>query len=231
MNAKLMQRFARWHIWLGWAIAVPLVLWTLTGLVMVARPIEQVRGDHLRLPIEEQALPADVQIAVALPAATTRPVRSVTTKVEGRTTVTRIEYLDGSSEHFRADGSRLGPLTDVEARLLVAERIVGGAAVASVTRFEADETPFDFRREIPVWQVALEDGTHVYVGIESGAIEAVRTRFWRVFDLMWGLHIMDLETREDTSHPVLILFAGLALLGSLLGTALLFRRRRARPRA
>ena len=229
MNAKLMQRFARWHIWLGWAIAVPLVMWTLSGLVMVARPIEQVRGEHLRLPVEEQALPPDVQIAVQLPADSTRPVRSVTTQVEGRTTVTRIAYLDGTSERFGADGTRMAPLTDVEARLLVAERIVGGDAVASVTRFAAEDPPLDFRREIPVWQVALEDGTDVYVGIESGAIEAVRTRFWRVFDLMWGLHIMDLESREDTSHPVLILFAGLALLGTLLGTALLFRRRRSRP--
>ena len=124
----------------------------------------------------------------------------------------------------------MAPLTDVEARLLVAERIVGGDRIAAVTRFDADEPPLDFRREIPVWQVALEDGTHVYVGIESGAIEAVRTRFWRVFDLMWGLHIMDLETREDTHHPVLILFAALALLGTLIGTALLFRRRRSRTR-
>ncbi len=43
-----MTKFARWHIWLGWLIGVPLVMWTLTGLVMVARPIEEVRGDHLR---------------------------------------------------------------------------------------------------------------------------------------------------------------------------------------
>ncbi len=48
---------------------------------------------------------------------------------------------------------------------------------------------------------------------------------------MWGLHIMDLEAREDTSHPVLIVFAGLALVGTLIGTVLLFRRRRSRIRA
>jgi len=44
----MMRRLAKWHIWLGWLVGVPLVMWTLTGLVMVSRPIETVRGDHLR---------------------------------------------------------------------------------------------------------------------------------------------------------------------------------------
>ena len=56
----------------------------------------------------------------------------------------------------------------------------------------------------------------------------MRTEWWRTFDLMWGLHIMDLETREDTSHPVLIIFALLSILGALLGCVLMFRRRKAR---
>ena len=88
--------------------------------------------------------------------------------------------------------------------------------------------PFDFRRPLPVWQVALADGTHIYVGRDTGEIEAVRTRWWRIFDFMWGLHIMDLQEREDTSHPILILFTALALIGTLMGTMLLFRRRKAR---
>ena len=41
-----------------------------------------------------------------------------------------------------------------------------------------------------------------------------------------GLHIMDLQTREDTSHPILIIFAALSVFGALMGTVLLFRRRR-----
>ena len=227
-SQRVMRRFARWHIWLGWLVGLPVLMWTLTGLVMVAKPIEEVRGEHLRIEEPEAALPPDTDIAVSLPQASTPPIRSVTTQVERGEVVTRITYMDGTSDRFRADGRRMAPFSEVEARLLVAERIRGGDRVASATRFSAAEVPFDFRRPIPVWQVALEDGTHVYVGTETGRIEAVRTRWWRIFDIMWGLHIMDLQTREDTSHPILILFAALGVIGAFLGCILMFRRRKSR---
>ncbi len=115
-------------------------------------------------------------------------------------------------------------------RDFVGQRIVGGDAIASIRRFSAEDAPFDLRRPIPSWQAALEDGTHVYIHAETGELAAVRTQFWRVFDFMWGLHIMDLESREDTSHPILILFAALALAGTILGSILMFRRRKARAR-
>ncbi|MFW2349908.1 PepSY domain-containing protein [Qipengyuania sp.] len=225
---RTMGRFAKWHIWLGWLVGFPVLMWTVTGLVMVAKPIEEVRGNHLRIEVPERALPADTQIAVSLPSESTRPVRSVTTQVERGETVTRIAYMDGTNARFRPDGSAMGPLSEVEARLIVAEGINGGDKVVSSTRFDADAVPFDFRRAMPVWQVALEDGTHVYVGADTGRIEAVRTRWWRVFDFVWGLHIMDLQTREDTHHPILIVFALLSVIGALLGCVLMFRRRKAR---
>lgn len=153
-----MRNLAKWHIWLGWLVGVPIAMWLATGLFMVARPIE-------------------------------------------------------------------------DARALVATRIIGGDKIARVTLFPADKVPFDFRRPLAVWQVALEDGTNVYVGRDTGDIEAVRTRWWRAFDFAWGLHIMDLSEREDTSHPVLIIFAALSLTGALIGCVLMFRRRRARVAA
>ena len=45
---RIMRQFARWHIWLGWLVGFPILMWTVTGLWMVARPIEEVRGEHLR---------------------------------------------------------------------------------------------------------------------------------------------------------------------------------------
>lgn len=227
--AKAMRLFAKWHIWLGWLTGVPLVLWCVSGLVMVARPIEEVRGTELRREFAPAALPPGNPAPVQIEAEAAPTVKEIRTFMQNGRPVTMITLLDESVERYDAITARpLGPFTDVEARLLVAKAIVGGDRVESVQLTDAKNPPFDFRQPIAAWQVTLADGTHVYVGRDSGEIAAVRTRWWRVFDFMWGLHIMDLQTREDTHHPILILFAALALIGSVLGTTLLFRRRKAR---
>jgi PepSY-associated TM region len=221
----LMRRFARWHIWLGWIVGLPVLMWTVTGLFMVARPIEQVRGEHLRVAAKAEALPAGSEIVLAVPQ--DKPVRSITTAMESGKVVTRLDYADGSLARFGEDGAALPALDEAAARALVAAEIAGGEKVVSATLYPADKVPFDFRRPMSAWQVALADGTHVYVGQHGGKIEAVRTRWWRTFDFMWGLHILDPQAREDTSHPLLIGLAALSVIGALLGCVLLFRRRRA----
>ncbi len=227
---RWMTRFARWHIWLGWLVGVPIVMWMVTGLVMVARPIDAVRGNHLRIDQAEQALPLANPAPVLNEIDVPRTVREIRTFMQRGRPVTLVTRLDGSTARFNAlDGVMIEPLDEQEARELVAKTIKGGNMIAAMRLFAADKVPFDFRRPIDVWQAELADGTRIYVGQYTGEIEAVRTRWWRLFDFMWGLHIMDLEAREDTSHPILILFAALGLTGSLLGTILMFRRRKARP--
>jgi hypothetical protein len=228
---KTMRLFAKWHIWLAWLTGIPILMWVVTGLVMVAKPIEEVRGNHLVKDVPAENLPRDITIAVNLPAEWEKEVRSISSSMERGELITRINYADGTSDRLRENGAKMGPLSELEARLIVEERIDGGDEVAYTQRFDAENVPFDFRVPKPVWQVALKDGTHVYVGTESGRIEAVRTRWWRTFDFAWGLHIMDLETREDTSHPILILFAALSVVASILGVVLMFRRRKARVKA
>lgn len=222
----IMPRLARWHIWLGWLVGVPIVLWLASGLFMTLRPIGEVRGEHLRRALPEAPL-VIAGSALAAPEARLKELRLV--MQQGRA-VAILTGLDGSIRRVdAASGAALPPLDAAAARALVAERIVGGDKVVRVTAYAADKAPFDFRRPLAVWQVRLADGTNVYVGRETGEIEAVRTRWWRAFDLAWGLHIMDLSGREDTSHPVLIGFAALALGSAIIGCVLMFRRRRARP--
>ena len=224
----LMQRLAKWHIWLGWLVGVPIVMWTATGLFMVAKPIEEVRGNHLRKPVAE----APLVIADSPLATEDAQLSEMRIVMQNGRAVALLTDLDGAITRVDvATSSPIPALDAAAARTLVSERIVGGDDVRSVTLFGAEDVPFDFRRPLAVWQVALEDGTHVYVGRDTGEIEAVRTRWWRWFDVMWGLHIMDLSEREDTSHPILILFAALGLIGALLGSILMFRRRKARVKA
>jgi hypothetical protein len=223
-----MRTLAKWHIWLGWLVGVPIAMWLATGLFMVARPIEAVRGDHIRrdVPAEALVIPGST---LAAPDAALAEMRVT---MQGGRAVAILTGLDGATRRVDfASGEPLPPLDAAAARALVAERIAGGDKVVRVTLFPADKTPFDFRRPLAAWQVALEDGTNVYVGRDTGQIEAVRTRWWRAFDLAWGLHIMDLRTREDTSHPLLIAFAALSLAGALIGCVLMFRRRKARRTA
>ena len=37
----------RWHIWLGWLVGIPMLFWTVSGVLMVWKPIEEVRGTDL----------------------------------------------------------------------------------------------------------------------------------------------------------------------------------------
>lgn len=218
-------RLARWHVWLGWLVAVPLLLWTATGLWMVARPIEEVRGTHLRA--QPLALPPITALRLPDPAGMRVEHMELQMRVDGPMWV--LHGQDGAMAAF--DARRNIPLRPVDAAL--AGRIADAAlaapgAITSVRRFAADANPVDLRRDRPAWQVKYDDGLRVYVDADTGQVLAVRSRQWRLFDIAWGLHIMDLETREDTSHPLLIGFAALALVSVLFGSVLMFRRRRAK---
>lgn len=223
-----MLQLARWHIWLAWLFGFPTLMWLVTGLFMAARPIAEVRGEHIRVNPAPATLPAG-ELARMVISGDDLPIE-MRTRMQGNSAITSVTYADGKVErYFAHSGEAVPPVDMATARTIVAMQVAGGDKVGEITLFEADNPPSDFRRNIPVWQVALTDGTHVYVGQETGEIEAIRTRWWRAFDFMWGLHIMDLQKREDTSHPILIIFAALSVAGALIGCILMFRRRKARP--
>lgn len=215
---KLRQSFRRYHIWLGWIVGLPFLAWTLSGLVMVARPIEEVRGEGLigeapALPFGTRPVPPQIG---------PRPVTSL--KLEQRREGPRwvIGYSDGGSRLAdAATGRLLPPLTAAAARAAVEARYTGKAKVKAIDRTSASDPPLDLRRKIDAWRVTMDDGTRFYVNAATGEIAARRTRWWRIYDFMWGLHIMDLKTREDTSNPLVIGFGIIALVTTIMALVLL----------
>ena len=228
MASKIHARslLRRYHIWLGWLIGVPMLFWTLSGVVMVWKTNDEVRGVAL---LSDPA-PFTLAAPLIVPRVEGRGLNSLT--IEPRATGPRwiLRFADGGSRLADpASGALLPPLSAADAVREVMTRYTGKASVAGVTRTDPARPPLELRREIAAWAVMMSDGTHFYVDASNGEIVARRTRWWRFYDWMWGLHIMDLQTREDIHNPWIIGFGIATLVTTLLALVLLpltIRRRR-----
>ncbi len=210
----------RIHIWLGWLIGVPLLLWTVSGLWMVARPIDEVRGTHLKMEPPALAL-ASAPVFPALPTDHGAPL-SVKLEQQWDGPVWIASFAHGHEMRASAqDGHWFPPVTEAQARAIARHWYKPDSKILSAKHTPADAPPLDLRKERPAWGITFADGAHLYVDADTGSLLAIRSGQWRVFDVMWGLHIMDLQSREDTHHPILIFFASFAALGVLLGLVLL----------
>jgi len=222
IRQSLMRRFARWHIWLGWVVAIPLLMWVVTGLVMVARPIETVRGSDL------VAKPGPFDPAKLAFPEIGEPVTSATlvNQVDGPVWI--VTAANGRRARYSAGQSiALSPVDKTEAQRIARASYAGKGKLEGLAYFPADAAPLDLRQENDSWQAHYSDDTNLYIDATTGEILAVRTGWWRVYDFMWGLHIMDPATREKSHNPFVIAFAAVSLAGVLLGAILLFRRRKA----
>jgi uncharacterized iron-regulated membrane protein len=217
-QSRLRSRLRRWHVWLGWIAGLPILFWVASGLAMVARPIEEVRGEHL---LREAA-----EIRLSGPAVPPKlagvPLKSLVLEQRAAGPRWVVTFADGRSRLADArTGTLLPPLTASAALREVTARYAGAAQVRSVSLTSPEAPPIELRRPISAWRIVMDDGTHFYVNAQSGKIAAVRTRLWRFYDWMWGLHIMDLKTREDSHNPLVVGFAVISLTMVLLALVLL----------
>lgn len=212
------SRLRRWHVWLGWLVGLPMLFWTVSGLVMVAKPIEEVRGTDLIAP------PKAISFNEALVAPEIQAWPIIAVKLEPRADGPRwvIAFADGKSRLADPATGRILPrLGAADAAREVTARYTGKAKVVETSRVAADSPPLELRRAMDGWRVRMSDGTHFYVDGGSGEIVAKRTSWWRFYDIMWGLHIMDLQGREETHNPWIVTFAALSLGMVLLALTLL----------
>ncbi|WP_341501965.1 PepSY domain-containing protein [Gallaecimonas sp. GXIMD4217] len=212
------SRLRQWHRYLALVVGIQLLLWLLSGLYMVLVPLDRVHGDHL------------VREATSKQAVTPLPPGAV----DGELLELRLVqdplgplYLARTEQGWqRFDAVTLQALGRPDAKEI---RRRAQALYAGEGNPELSLLPRHPRelggRPGPVWRADFDGlfAPSLYFDADTGLLRAKRSDLWRAFDLLWMLHIMDYDTREEVNHPLLQLASLAALLFALAGLWLLAR--------
>lgn len=206
------------HKYLSFFISVQLLLWTVSGIYFAFNKIELVRGEQYRL---TESFPINFN-EVNFSRSDVQQVKAVNRLGEIIFVVSSsmgVEYLD-------AFGSPVNKLNKNE----VFEIVSASSTLMPIDLEEITESSkgSEFRgRDLPLFKVtSLNDKDkkiNLYLNVFSGEITAVRSLQWRIWDLMWGFHIMDWQTRDKINNIFLKIFSILALVSSISGILLFFK--------
>tara|TARA_E500000331_G_scaffold301184_1_gene302491 strand:- start:8 stop:664 length:657 start_codon:yes stop_codon:yes gene_type:complete len=206
------------HKYLSILISIQLLLWTISGIYFAFNQIELVRGEQYRLP---QVFSIDLS-----------KINLVLDSVKNIQVARRfgeeilIVRKEAGTEYLSLEGVALEKLSREEAKSIVSS--VTSLTPLAVEEINDPEPGSEYRgRNLPLFKVVTQDQENdeinVYVDAISGQVVAIRSQQWRLWDLMWGLHIMDWETRDEINNWLLKLFSVLALISSLTGVFIFFR--------
>ena len=206
------------HKYLSFLISIQLLLWTVSGIYFAFNKIENVRGEQYR---EEPNGKVDFS-KLNLEIDGAQNIR-VTDRMDQQ-----ILVVDGiyGREYLDFYGKDVQQLNAEEAKTLSAKHT--SLIPESVELVTENIVGSEFRgRALPIYRVKsvndVGESINVYLNVYTGEVEAVRSVQWQIWDLMWGFHIMDWETRDDIDNLLLKIFSILALISSITGVLLFFK--------
>ena len=146
----------------------------------------------------------------------------------------KIENVRG--EQYRIENKAPSPNQKEQTKMLStegAEKIVSLKTTLTPIQsmlIEEEARGSEFRgRNLPLYKVISENENgkkiNVYIDPFSGEVSAIRSLQWRIWDFMWGIHIMDWVERDNIDNLWLKVFSFIALFTSLSGIILFFNRR------
>jgi uncharacterized iron-regulated membrane protein len=215
--------WAKIHKWLALLMAVQILFWFVSGLFFAAVPIERVRSEHMKA--AAAAAPVAIEVAAAGLARLGR--EGVTgERIEIRTLlghpVALVVPREGRPRLYDLNtGRAAGPISAVAAARIAEADHAGEQRAVRVTEITANDS--EYRGALPAWRVDFDDGANraLYVAADTGAVTARRSTLWRVYDFLWGLHIMDWRGHQEFNSWLLTIATGLGLAIAVSGIVLL----------
>ncbi len=204
------------HKWIAITLGLQLFLWMLSGLVMGLLPHDLVRGDHFRRlapPVTSISWTSKMvdRTSLQIGSPPEASIESISLATFDGHTVYRVVTTEGV--HLEDAGTGLViSIDELLARKLAAADYSGPGAIAAVQRLD-EVTLAIRRRQAPVWKVDYDDreNTSLYISARDGAVLERRNTYWRIFDFVWMLHIMDYTGRSNFNN-VLVITTALILL-------------------
>lgn len=205
---------AKIHKWLALLMALQILFWFASGLFFAVFPIERVRSEHVIAEQPARPVPFDVAADGLLRLGSAGVTGE---RIEIRALLDRpVALVAGGGGrpvlYDLASARRISPLSISAAARIAEADHRGGARAARIERV-ATNSP-EYRGPLPAWRVEFDDGAGraLYVAADTGAVAARRSTLWRVYDFLWGLHIMDWRGHEDFNSPLLIVATALGLI-------------------
>ena len=206
------------HKYLSFFISIQLLLWTISGIYFSFNKIELVRGEQYLKIVEKP-----INLGVLNFNTPYSEKVSIINRL-GKEIV--IVSSRGSKKYLDKNGNPLDKLSSLEA----VESVKSQTTLLPFQAIEITDnnSGSEFRgRSLPIYKVESRnienDDINVYVNIYSGEIMAIRSPQWRIWDLMWGFHIMDCNERDNINNILLKIFSILALVSSVTGLILFFK--------
>ena len=225
---KRSSQWRVWHRWLSLVFGLQMVIWTISGAYMVFFDLDYIHGDHLVQDVS-QPLPEGTEVS-DLDKLLTRYPETEKASLEARRLDGKLQpvyKLKSDKGEFLVNAKSLERIEITQHHIEdLANRYYAqeSADIESVV-YMTDNPPTEISETLlPVWQVNYDDfgNTSLYLSETTGDLLVKRHTFWRGFDIVWMLHIMDYESRDNINNPLLIGSAVVALFFTVSGMMLMF---------
>ena len=204
------------HKYLSLVISIQLLLWTVSGIYFAFNKIELVRGEQYL--IEQKVSKLNLkEVESSFSGKNVNFVRRLDEWIIKVETDSGFSYTD-------LQGQNLDELNEEEVREVVRQSTK--LIPLMVQRIDKPEIRAEFRgRNLPLFKVATSttDNINVYVDAFTGEVTAIRSDSWRIWDFLWGAHIIDYSERENINNFLIKILSILALISSLSGIVLFFK--------
>lgn len=204
MNKSILARSL--HKWFGLVVGLQILIWLASGLYMVIVDLDFIHGDPLVKNMQQAVtVPGSNLLSMdalrsKYPDASRIDLKPVMGKPFFAVTTAKARYLLDPET-----GAVISPLDEKTVRDIATFHFNGNAQILNASLITSDPPMEIQTRRLPLWRIDFDDrfSTSFYIDPYTGRLATRRHQYWRIFDFMWMLHIMDYEQRTD-AHNLLL---------------------------